>query len=64
MNTGLSEANIAIEVLLGQREADKIELEEKVLLNTKLMISPYLGKLKNRRKIDIINRRINLSSLS
>ena len=50
--TNLSEANTALKVLLEQREADKIALEEKVLLNTKLMISPYLGKLKNRRRLD------------
>jgi PAS domain S-box-containing protein len=63
----LSEANTAMKVLLKQREADKIELEEKVLLNTKLTVSPYLGKLKNRRKlgnkekayIDIIESNLN-----
>jgi PAS domain S-box-containing protein len=47
--TSLSETNTALKVLLQQREADKIELEEKVLLNAKLLISPYLEKLKNRR---------------
>ena len=47
----LSEANTALKVLLQQREADKIELEEKVLLNTKLLLAPYLEKLKNRRKL-------------
>ena len=65
--TSLSEANTALKVLLAQREEDKIELEEKVLLNTKLMISPYLGKLKNRRRlgtkekayIDIIESNLN-----
>jgi PAS domain S-box-containing protein len=65
--TSLSEANTALRVLLKQREADKIELEEKVLLNTKLMISPYLGKLKNRRGLgnkekaylDIIESNLN-----
>ena len=65
--TSLSEANTALKVLLAKREEDKIELEEKVLLNTKLMISPYLGKLKNRRRlgnkervyIDIIESNLN-----
>lgn len=47
----LSEANTALKVLLQQREADKIELEEKVLLNTKMLLAPYLEKLKNRRKL-------------
>ena len=47
----LSETNTALSVLLKQREADKVELEEKILINTKLMISPYLAKLKNRRKL-------------
>jgi PAS domain S-box-containing protein len=65
--TSLAEANTTLKVLLKQREADKIELEEKVLLNTKLMVSPYLGKLKNRRSlgnkektyIDIIESNLN-----
>jgi PAS domain S-box-containing protein len=48
---GLEEANAALKVLLKQREVDKIELEEKVLLNVNQLIIPYLGKLK-RRKLD------------
>jgi len=48
---GLEEANAALKVLLKQREGDKIELEEKVLLNVNQLIIPYLGKLK-RRKLD------------
>ncbi len=63
----LSETNTALRVLLKQREADKVELEERILLNTKLMISPYLTKLKNRRGlgnkerayIDIIESNLN-----
>ena len=47
----LSEANLFLKTLLEQREADKIELGEKVLLNTRLMISPYLEKLKNSRRL-------------
>jgi DNA-binding CsgD family transcriptional regulator len=42
----LEEANIALKVLLKQRETDKHELEQKVLLNIKQMIFPYLDKLK------------------
>jgi len=37
--------------LLQQRDADKIELEEKVLLNINELIVPYMEKLK-RRKLD------------
>ena len=47
----LSETNTALKVLLRQREADKIELEERILLNAKLMITPYMEKLKNRRRL-------------
>jgi len=47
----LKEANAALKVLLKQRDRDKIELEEKVLLNVNQLIIPYLGKLK-RRKLD------------
>ena len=47
----LPEVNLFLKTLLEQREADKIELEEKVLLNTRLMISPYLEKLKNSRRL-------------
>jgi PAS domain S-box-containing protein len=45
----LSETNTALKVLLKQREADKIELEEKVFLNFKELILPYLEKLKTKR---------------
>jgi PAS domain S-box-containing protein len=47
----VKEANAALKVLLKQRDADKIELEEKVLLNVNQLILPYLDKLK-RRKLD------------
>jgi PAS domain S-box-containing protein len=47
----LEEANAALKVLLKQREADKIELEEKVLLNVNQLIIPYFEKIK-RRKMD------------
>lgn len=42
----LEEANIALKVLLKQREADKAELERKVLANIKDLVFPYLEKLK------------------
>lgn len=45
----LEEANIALKVLLKQREADKLELEKKVLSNVKDLVMPYVEKLKNSR---------------
>jgi PAS domain S-box-containing protein len=46
---GLEEANTALKVLLKQREDDKIELEEKVLLNVRELVFPYLEKLKMKK---------------
>jgi len=45
----LKEANTALKVLLKQREEDKIELEEKVVLNVRELILPYLEKLKMKK---------------
>jgi len=44
--SNLEEVNIALKVLLKRREEDKIELEEKVPLNMKELVEPYLEKLK------------------
>jgi PAS domain S-box-containing protein len=43
----LGEKNIALKVLLKQRNEDKKELEEGMLLNIKNHVSPYVEKLKN-----------------
>ena len=48
----LKESNIALRVLLKRREEDKKELEEKVLLNVKQLIVPYLEKLEKTRLND------------
>jgi PAS domain S-box-containing protein len=45
-STTLEEANTALRVLLKRREEDKIELEEKVLLNVKELVIPFLERLK------------------
>ena len=45
----LEETNIAMKVLLKQREEDKLDLEKKVLNNVKDLILPYVDKLKNTR---------------
>ncbi|MCB2146473.1 MAG: PAS domain S-box protein [Deltaproteobacteria bacterium] len=45
----LSEANTALEVLLQKREADRMEMEEKMLINAKSLILPYLERLKASR---------------
>jgi len=44
----LEDLNAALRVLLKQREEDKNELEQKVLSNVKLLILPYIEKLKSR----------------
>ena len=43
----LEEANIALRVLLRKRDQDKMELEEKILANVKLLIEPHMESLKN-----------------
>ena len=62
----LEEANIALKVLLKQREIDKVELDQKFLVNIKQMVFPYLDKLKNidlkprtKTYVDIIERHLN-----
>jgi PAS domain S-box-containing protein len=44
--SNLEEANTALKVLLKRRDEDKSEIEEKVLLNTRELVAPYLDKLK------------------
>jgi PAS domain S-box-containing protein len=73
----LKEVNTALKVLLEQRETDKAELEERVLLNINELILPYLEKLKTKdlgdkqkAYVDIIDSNLNdivsplMSSLS
>ena len=62
----LEEVNIALKVLLKQREEDKLELEQKVLTNVKDLVLPYVEKLKNsqlkskdRRLVEIIDAHLN-----
>tara|TARA_B100000315_G_scaffold260783_2_gene325184 strand:- start:3745 stop:4311 length:567 start_codon:yes stop_codon:yes gene_type:complete len=42
----LVEINTALRVLLKRRDEDKTELEDKVLLNVKELVEPYLEKLR------------------
>jgi PAS domain S-box-containing protein len=42
----LEEINAALNVLLKKREADKTELEEKIITNIQQLIEPYIVKLK------------------
>jgi len=62
----LEEANIALKVLLKQRENDKAELEQKVLGNIKNLILPYVEKLKraplrdkHKTTVEIIDTHLN-----
>jgi DNA-binding CsgD family transcriptional regulator len=43
----LEETNVALKVLLKQRELDRVDLEQKVLGNIKELVFPYMEKLKN-----------------
>ncbi len=45
----LEEANTALKVLLKSREGDRKELEQKMLLNVKELIEPFLDKLKGTK---------------
>ncbi len=62
----LEEANIALKVLLKQRENDKAELERKVLANIKNLVLPYVEKIKraplrarDKTTVDIIDAHLN-----
>ena len=62
----LEEANIALKVLLRQRNEDKQALEQKVLTNIKDLVFPYLEKLKraplrakDRANVDIMESHLN-----
>lgn len=46
---GLEEANIALKVLLRQREKDKEELEQRFVSNVNELVLPYVEKLKKNR---------------
>lgn len=46
-NVNLEEANIALKVLLKKRDIDKAELEEKLLINVRELVEPYLRKLES-----------------
>jgi len=43
----LEETNIALKVLLKQRENDRMELEKRMLANIKQLVFPYVEKLQN-----------------
>lgn len=48
-NQSLEEANIALKVLLEQREKDKEQMETKILSNVKTFVQPYIRKLSESR---------------
>ena len=61
----LEESNIALKVLIKQRENDKIELEKNVLTNIKVLVLPYVEKLKevplkprNKTLVEIIENHL------
>ncbi|MBW2217721.1 MAG: hypothetical protein JRF34_11105, partial [Deltaproteobacteria bacterium] len=56
----LEELNTALKVLLKRREEDKSELEEKVLVNVKELVIPYLEKVKKRVSDEKLNTYLTL----
>jgi len=48
-SASLAEVNVALKVLLKQREEDKVALERSVLSNVREIIMPYIEKLKKGR---------------
>jgi DNA-binding CsgD family transcriptional regulator len=61
----LEEANIALKVLIKQRENDKLEIEKNVLTNVKELVLPYVEKLKeaplkprNKTLVEIIENHL------
>lgn len=62
----LEETNIALKVLLRQRDEDKQDLEKKVLTNIKDLVFPYIEKLKraplrakDKTNVEIIETHLN-----
>ena len=62
----LKESNVALKVLLKQRENDKRDVEEKILNNVEKLVVPHLAKLKTKMSeinknlyIDIIEANLN-----
>jgi len=43
----LEELNTALKVLLAKRQEDKSQVEEKIMINMRELVKPYLEKLKN-----------------
>ena len=65
-NQSLNESNIALKVLIQQREDDKAEMERRFLANVKILILPYIKKLKqsmlsqkNRTLVNILDDHLN-----
>ncbi|MDD5475880.1 MAG: PAS domain S-box protein [Syntrophales bacterium] len=65
-SSNLEDANTALKVLLKRREEDRVELEEKVICNTRELILPYIENLKitqvdshQRNQLNILERHIN-----
>jgi PAS domain S-box-containing protein len=62
----LEELNTALKVLLEKRQEDKIQGEEKIMMNIRELVKPYLAKVKNeglnrsqKTYIDIIESNLN-----
>jgi len=65
-NQSLEEVNIALKVVIAQRETDKLDMENKILTNLKSFVLPYIKRLqesrlseKDRTLVRIIDDQLN-----
>ncbi len=60
----LEDTNAALKTILKKREEDKNELEEKVLMNIKRMVLPYVEKLNNTKLTDTQKTYVEIIEMS
>jgi PAS domain S-box-containing protein len=60
----LEEVNIALKVLLDQRDKEKADFKENLLVNLKKLVFPYIEKLENRKLSEESQTYVNIIKLN